>query len=76
MNLIAYCQDLQDGSFRVAPYQRKEELAEYLEDRGTSLEEVESEEDPYENGVIRYVELDIEIVDGEPRLVREASFCT
>lgn len=76
MNLIAYCQDLQDGSFRVALYQRKEELAEYLEEQGLSLEEVESEEDSYENGVIRYVELDIEIVDGEPRLIREASFYT
>lgn len=71
LTLVARILDCQDGSMSFTAYNNREELAADLLENGdeTTVEEIESEDDPYENGVIREFEVELEIdEDGAARI--------
>jgi hypothetical protein len=57
-NMIAWGRDNGDGSFSVYVFKHQEALEQYLEankDYCPTLEEIESYNDPYENGYLHVV---------------------
>jgi hypothetical protein len=64
LSAVVHIQDNGDGSISARFYNTREELAKELAHRGKSIEEVESEDDPYENGTISKVNIEVDAHTG------------
>jgi hypothetical protein len=75
LNLVAYVLDCQDGSHSITIYNNREELAQQLQDDGADItvEEIESCDDPYENGTLSDITAEL---DENDQLVAPIHFST
>lgn len=69
INAVAYVTDNGDGSNSAVVFNDLEALSRELVHYGKTLEQVQSEDDPYEDGqIVSGVKIEFEIVDGVARL--------
>lgn len=75
LSLVAHCRDNGDGSSTTALYNDISELKTDLEENGdTTIEDIESGDDPYEHGTLSYPEFTIDTDTG--RLVDPVFICS
>jgi hypothetical protein len=76
LSLVAHAFDSGDGSFSVHLYNNRAELALELENENsdTTIEAIESGDDPYEHGALQDIEVEIEVSSGIVRLLQPVRF--